>query len=614
MRNRGRLGLRLLSGAAGLAALLSLAPPAAACGGFFCRSARPVNQAAERIVFAADDDGTVTAVIQILYDGPSESFSWLLPLPSVPDEIGVASDMAFQRLQLATNPVYNLITRIEGSCQQSVAAPSGGGGDPTFTVGSAGKAAGGVKVEGSGVIGSFEWTVISVDDTASDPADVAVEWLTDSGYDVPDQAPGLLRPYLEDGLYLLGLRLVKGADTGSIRPIRVTYQADLPMIPIQLTAVAANDDMGVLAWVLSRARAVPYNYLSLELNQARINWLDPASNYGDLVAQAADEAGGQGFVTELADDTTRLADQIWSSSEQAAWAAINAGSYTSLRQIFEITYSRYQSYSGFWDVVRATITLPEGVNADDLRLCPSCYEDYLAFSPSGYLAALEAQVIEPIRSVQELIDDHEYVTRLYTALSAAEMTVDPVFSFNPDLDPVDNVHTAERVIECASGLRQSEAPWHIDLPQGGQVHGSGMGQDWPEALSEQPANQRIVQVGESGDGRVVEDNSDEILESLDEYNDSLDFPEPGSGGTTGTGATTSTGGVLIIGPTGGLTSGGASTGGAATEDPEATPTEATPSGGCALGRRGSAEAGALWLLLALFAARARRRRSARAPG
>ena len=48
-----------------LAATAALTPtPASACGGFFCDSAQPVNQQAERILFAQEADGSVTAVIQ----------------------------------------------------------------------------------------------------------------------------------------------------------------------------------------------------------------------------------------------------------------------------------------------------------------------------------------------------------------------------------------------------------------------------------------------------------------------------------------------------------------------------------------------------------------------
>src|SRR3954464_4647223 len=95
---------------------------ASACGGFFCNAAQPVNQAAESIIFADNGDGTTTAVIQIQYQGPSKNFSWLLPISSVPkadSDIGIASNLALQRLQSATNPNYTLTTRVEGTCRQA---------------------------------------------------------------------------------------------------------------------------------------------------------------------------------------------------------------------------------------------------------------------------------------------------------------------------------------------------------------------------------------------------------------------------------------------------------------------------------------------------------------
>src|SRR5688500_18026596 len=101
---------------------------ASACGGFFCSQTQGVNQAAERIVFANNGDGTVTAVIEIQYQGPAEKFSWLLPISSVPmgDEIAVGSSVSFQRLQQATNPQYFLTTRVEGRCDQQPIVDRGG--------------------------------------------------------------------------------------------------------------------------------------------------------------------------------------------------------------------------------------------------------------------------------------------------------------------------------------------------------------------------------------------------------------------------------------------------------------------------------------------------------
>ena len=108
-----------------LAATAALTPtPASACGGFFCDSAQPVNQQAERILFAQEADGSVTAVIQIQYQGPSERFAWMLPVAGSP-EVGVSSNDLFTRLQAASNPQYQLNTTVEGRC-----ADAGRGGGP----------------------------------------------------------------------------------------------------------------------------------------------------------------------------------------------------------------------------------------------------------------------------------------------------------------------------------------------------------------------------------------------------------------------------------------------------------------------------------------------------
>jgi MYXO-CTERM domain-containing protein len=512
--------------AATLLGLTSLLSPrsAQACGGFFCSASNPVNQAAERIIFAQNDNATVTAVIEIQYEGPAENFSWLLPISSVPmdGQIAVASNIAFQRLQQATNPQYSLNTRIEGTCD-SRDELSGRGSTSDNSAGPQlsgdGKGAGGVNVEATGVVGAFEWTVISLDEGLANPADAAVQWLTESGYDVPQGAPGLLGPYLEDGLNLLALRLTKGADAGSIRPIVLTYDADRPMIPIKLTAVAANDDMGVLAWLLGPARAVPQNYYALELNEARINWFNASSNYNQVVTAAADDAGGQGFVTEMATETAALVNVVWSESDEQQWQYAKDATGS---QLLANTIAMYSGFDGFWDAVRARVVYPDGVTLDQVKQCPSCYQGE---PDAGFADALEESVVEPVRLVQKLIDAYPQLTRLYSTLSAAEMTVDPLFSFNADLPAVSNVHRADRIIECAPGYYQDTAPWRIELPSGGTVRGgpTQIG-TWPAEFDSQPANRRILRAGESGSGRVVEDNSTSIKSSVDDYSESLPTP------------------------------------------------------------------------------------------
>lgn len=517
--------MKVWLGGLAASALLTQAFQAGACGGFFCSQSQPVNQAAERIIFADNGDGTVTAVIQILYEGPSESFSWLLPISTVPqgDQIAVASDLAFQRLQQATNPQYNLTTRVEGTCRevQNFAVPGAAVADsPAFDADDDGAPGGGVVVAASGIVGAFEWTVLELDPALEAPQDAALEWLTANGYDVTPGAGELIGPYLQEGMYLLALRLTKGSSAGSIRPIVLTYDATLPMIPIKLTAVAANEDMGVMTWVSGASRAVPFNYNALELNEARINWFNAASNYDSVVTEAADEAGGQGFVTEFAGSSASLADVVWPAWEEQQWQRFASHSYSTFRELFEASYYGYVRYDGFWDAVRASATLPPQVSFEDLEVCPLCYE--LELSPSEYLRALEENVIEPMRRVQALLDRQPYITRFYSTLSAAEMTVDPLFAYNADLPDVSNVHSAVRVIECNPLETQTSADWRIELPQGGVIRGRGSDVGtWPAAVSAQPANFRVLKLATAGAGEVLRDNAADIDAQLEAFNATL---------------------------------------------------------------------------------------------
>jgi hypothetical protein len=287
-----------------------------------------------------------------------------------------------------------------------------------------------------------------------------------------------------------------------------------------------------LTWVLGESQAVPQNYLSLQLNEARINWFNASSNYNAVAIEAANDAGGQGFVTELAGPSSTLKGVVWTAQDVAIWSAFKSTLFQSFADFFNQAYARYGQFDGFWDATQASVTLPTGVTFDDFKLCPSCYANQIQVaSLSGYLAALQKNVIDPMTLVQDLIDAHPKITRLYTTLSAEEMTLDPLFTFNASLPDVSNLHTADRVIECSSSVFQSEAPWRIELPQGGVVRGTAAQVGtWPGDLATLPSNLRILRTSDSGSGKVVEDNTSVVASGLKAYNAKI----PGStGGDSG---------------------------------------------------------------------------------
>ncbi|MEM1416795.1 MAG: DUF2330 domain-containing protein [Myxococcota bacterium] len=531
--------LRLLCFALGglLASALTLVPaPAAACGGFFCDNGQPVNQQAERIIFAQEPDGTVTAVIQIQYAGPSERFAWMLPVSGRP-EIAVSSNAAFTRLQGRTSPTYDLRTRVEGECRRRNTGPGSGVLDAAVDMGMAeadmGTDPGAVTVVDEGSVGPYDFVLIAIDPDAADLVDLAIEWLQDNGYDVPDMGSDVLRPYLEAGQNLLAFRLTKGNDVGAIRPVRLSFGEGLPSIPIRPTAVATVPDMGILVWVLGPGRAVPANYRSLELNEALIDWFQPGRNYDAVVTRAANEAGGQGFVTEMSGSTAALEAVIWRVGDERRWDGLQAEDWAGQHGRLISQTSFLFVLDGAREVVTEHITPPEGVTVEEFLSCSWCFieptvTDVEGFDPDAYLADLDEQVVEPMVETQALFERTAVQTRLYTTMSADEMTMDPVFDFNADLPAVPNQHTANLIIECSPAIWPQDAPWRVELESGDVLRGRG--NDWPFTLgvTDMPANAVIRRVGPTGtgEGSVVEDNTGRIASFLETHNRTIPGPPP----------------------------------------------------------------------------------------
>jgi hypothetical protein len=77
-----------------------------------------------------------------------------------------------------------------------------------------------------------------------------------------------------------------------------------------MTALAAEPEMGLLVFVLGDGRYNGANWPDVEIADDRIVWranvYPMQTNYSALVARGIDEAGGQGWVTELASSTDSL--------------------------------------------------------------------------------------------------------------------------------------------------------------------------------------------------------------------------------------------------------------------------------------------------------------------
>jgi hypothetical protein len=281
---------------------IALTPAEAkACGGFFC-SLSPVDQTAEHIVFTVNGDHTVTAYVQIQYVGDKDDFAWIIPAPGIPTLNTDMPDAAMRALDTATQPQY-----FKQSCNNVERfAPTAGVGGATATA-SMTNGASGVTVLATQAVGPFD--TVTLEGTS---ADVLVMWLNMNGYRITQKMIPLIQPYVEAGMHFVAMKLQADKAVSDIKPIGMTYDSDQPLIPLRLTSVAAQPEMGIVTFILADKRWAPQNYIDLKIPDSLIQFdqYGNQNNYLRLVSSESDKVGGQAFVTEYAKATTDLADQI----------------------------------------------------------------------------------------------------------------------------------------------------------------------------------------------------------------------------------------------------------------------------------------------------------------
>lgn len=484
-------------------ALLLSASAAYACGGFFCRLV-PIDQAGEQIIFRQDGN-QVTAVVLIQYAGDADDFSWVVPVPGIP-ELSTGSDLVFAPLELATRPQF--VLEQEGSPCAPLQFP-GFGAAPVDSIDS-GSEGDGVEILDTLTVGPFDIQIVSSDD----PAALAT-WLEDNNYDLSDRGLELIAPYVDEGMNFVALRLRQDQGVGDLQPLIMKYQSDQPTIPIRLTAVAAQEDMGVLVWLLGPSRAVPLNYLHVTPNYTRLNWyagtFSAYASYQGLITAAMNEAGGQGFATDYAGrDLATLLTQLPSAEPLENEIVRLSANQDTAQLISELSGFGVFPQSKVLEILRRHLPLPEGQN-EFVYQVPALLSDIFSMAELDaardlIISELVATVIDPLNETLTVFDGDPYMTRLYTTLSPEEMTLDPTFSFNPDLEDQPMQRNAKLHTRCdlLSGTR-----WTLTLGEGtgraGQVVIDGIGDPpfFTPPVIAQDAVFRSETLRTSGQGEVV---------------------------------------------------------------------------------------------------------------
>jgi hypothetical protein len=491
----------------------------------FCDAVQPVDQAAERIVFGwAEDDacsnGLVTVEVQISYTGDADDFAWVVPVPDIPD-LFVSNDVLFNVLANQTLPTFALVQDY-GECSEPPQYEGDADTDADTDSDTDDGGQGGVAVIASETVGPYDTVVLQATNSR-----VLVEWLQDQGYAVPSDLEPVLAPYLAEQQYFVALKLSSDKDAGSLSPLGMTYCGHAASIPIQLTSVAAIPDLPIEVFVLGPTRAVPDNYLHVQINEAAIDWYAGASNYRDVVKRAADEAGGQAFATDFSGSTSGYGSQIW-DDDMVDVAALRKAK-TSAAWLAGIVYSRLPPSSQLTALLTAWAPAPTGIDQTAFLQCPDCYADKVTgpFDAGAATDALQSEVLDVLAAARALVDGAPHLTRLFTTMDPSEMTVDPIFVFNPDVtQDIPSGHTATNEYHCAvEGSEPSSADRVLALSDGRRIELPS--EDWLRehemteldymAALASPAALVIENLSDSGPGEIVADFRDQAAEEAAQF-------------------------------------------------------------------------------------------------
>jgi len=502
-----RIGLVIVLAA--LASATHVSRPARACGGFFCNATIPVGasgpirivQAGERVIFAKLEDG-VQMIVEVRYDGDPTAFAWLLPVPALEDGVALEDVLSvsvpevFEAMQDATEPSFFVaqVTTGRNDCQ-----PSSGGGFGCASMESSDAGGGvneqapptgtttptpGVTIADEARVGPYDARLLAATDAGS-----LYTWLGDNGYFQDEAARPLLAHYIEDGWQFVAVRLQNGADLGDIRPIVLSLGESAPCVPLRLTSIAANDGMPILVWVLGPGRAIPKNFLHAVVNEQALTF-PGAPEYLRVVSQAIDDASGRAWVTEHAGSTSELAGRFMRESLRS-----QIGRVTSRSALADLLAGALDG-STLRAILIAELVPSEELMAE-VRDNPLAYladeRVRLRHDLATLVARIDAELLAPLRAVEELVAGARTVTRFFTTIDPSEMTRDPIFAFNPALPDVAREHglTVVRDIDgnCQSSFRVAYGD--------GRVVTIATGQTIPP-VSGAPALRRVELVDEEG--------------------------------------------------------------------------------------------------------------------
>ncbi|MEL4896175.1 DUF2330 domain-containing protein [Crocosphaera sp. Alani8] len=234
--------------------LISVDSASAFCGFYVAKADSKLYNQASQVVIARDGKRTVLTMAND-YQGDVNNFAMVVPVPVIlkEEQVNVGESEIIERLDAFSAP--RLVEYFdEDPCNRSFAE------DESLRAPTAPQATSemrsdrsntlGITVEEEFTVGEYDIVILSAKE--SDGLEI---WLRENGYQIPNGASKILRPYIQQNLkfFVAKVNLIEYENTGfkSLRPLMMAYESPKFMLPIRLGMLNAQGEQDLIVYLLS---------------------------------------------------------------------------------------------------------------------------------------------------------------------------------------------------------------------------------------------------------------------------------------------------------------------------------------------------------------------------
>ncbi len=235
--------------------IVSFASPAFAfCGFYVAKADASLYNQASQVIIAREGNRTILTMAND-YQGSVKDFALVVPVPVIlkPEQVKVGDPKIIQRLDAFSAPRLVEYFDPDPCNPYPLPAPAATrGGDVTLQMERQPESNSslGVKIEARFTVGEYDILILSAKES-----DGLETWLIQNGYQIPEGASALLKPYIQQGLkfFVAKVNLEKFDQSGfqSLRPLMMAYESPRFMLPIRLGMINGTGEQDLIVYLLS---------------------------------------------------------------------------------------------------------------------------------------------------------------------------------------------------------------------------------------------------------------------------------------------------------------------------------------------------------------------------